>query len=64
MCAIRRTIEEKEPLLAEGESLEGPVTVEQVDMARAIANLKPSVSQRELDHYEELHAQFNAKRDG
>lgn len=62
MCAIRRTIEEKEPLLAE--SLEGPVTVEQVDMARAIANLKPSVSQRELDHYEELHAQFNAKRDG
>ena len=46
----------------EEDTLQGPVVVEQVDLARAIANLKPSVSERELAHYESLHAQFQVKR--
>jgi peroxin-6 len=42
----------------------GPVVVEPSDFAQAIANLKPSVSLRELERYEELHQSFQAQREG
>jgi len=67
MAAIRRTIKavEENPSTDEPDGhvkRPGPVQVRREDFARAIANLRPSVSLRELKRYEALHKQFNAKR--